>query len=294
MAKPGSKTFSHPSPHGNQRPSNPLKDKIHEIIFEADTPAGLAFDVCLLVAILASILFVCLDTVVPLQKNFGLFFWYMEWFFAILFTIEYLLRLYCVRRPWRYATSFFGIIDLMSFLPTYLIAFISPNTSFVVIRALRLLRVFRIFKLMRLLNEADEMGRAILHARAKIVVFFAVVLISVCIAGTLMYEVENFGIPLEQRANRQFSNIPESIYWAITTMTTVGYGDIVPTTVLGKVVSSMLILLGYSLIIVPTGFVSAEFMSIKKKSVTTRNCQSCATEGHDSDAIYCKYCGEEL
>ena len=294
MVKPGAQSFDQPKPGSKSPPPNPLKDKIHEIIFEADTRAGLIFDVGLLIAILASILLVCLDTVIPLQKRYGEFFWYMEWFFAILFTIEYLLRLYCVRRPWRYATSFFGVIDLISFLPTYLIAFISPGTSFAVIRALRLLRIFRIFKLVWLLNEANEMSQAILNARAKIVVFFSVVLISVCIAGTTMYEIENFGIPLNQRADRNFGNIPESIYWAIITMTTVGYGDIVPTTVLGKVVTSMLILLGYSLIIVPTGFVSAEFLSVKKKTATTRNCQSCASEGHDLDATYCKYCGEEL
>ena len=294
MAKPGSRTFDKPKADPEPGSTNRFKEKIHEIIFEADTPAGMAFDVFLLVAILLSILPVCLDSVESLHQHFGQLFWYMEWFFAILFTIEYALRIYCVRRPWRYVTSFFGIIDLLSFLPTYLIAFISPGTSFAVLRALRLLRVFRIFKLVWLMNEANEMGRAILQARGKIVVFFSVVLISVCMSGTLMYEIENFGVPLEQRSTREFSNIPESIYWAITTMTTVGYGDIVPTTVLGKIVSSMLILLGYSLIIVPTGFVSAEFLTVKKKSVTTRNCQSCSSEGHDADAIFCKYCGEEL
>ncbi|MEE2827510.1 MAG: ion transporter [Planctomycetota bacterium] len=294
MTKPGSRTFDKPKADPDPGSKSHLKEKIHEIIFEADTPAGMAFDVFLLVAILLSILPVCLDSVEPLHQSFGQLFWYMEWFFAILFTIEYLLRIYCVRRPWRYVTSFFGIVDLMSFLPTYLIAFISPGTSFAVLRALRLLRVFRIFKLVWLMNEANEMGHAILQARGKIVVFFSVVLISVCMSGTLMYEIENFGIPLEQRVHREFSNIPESIYWAITTMTTVGYGDIVPTTVLGKIVSSMLILLGYSLIIVPTGFVSAEFLTVKKKSITTRNCQSCANEGHDADAIFCKYCGEAL
>ena len=293
MIKPGEHSFDQPKDRSKGRPTSPLKEKIHEIIFEADTPGGLIFDVCLLVLIFASVLLVCLDTVQSLNHTYGKLFSLLEWGFAILFTIEYLLRLYCVRRPLRYATSFYGIIDLFSFLPTYLIAFISPGTSFAVIRALRLLRIFRIFKLMWFLNEADEMGKAILNARAKVVVFFGVVLITVCIAGTLMYEVENFGIPMEQRQDREFSSIPESIYWAIVTMTTVGYGDIVIQTVLGKVVASMLILIGYSLIIVPTGFVSAEFMAVKK-AATSKNCQSCTSHGHDKDAKYCKYCGEEI
>ena len=270
------------------RSLGPVREKIHEVIFEADTRSGFVFDVSLLVVIVLSVIIVCLDSVQELSEKYEGLFRILEWIFTILFTAEYALRLYCVRRPWRYVISFYGIIDLLSFLPSYLLLFISGAPSFAVIRALRLLRVFRVFKLIYLLGEAEEMGQAIVNARAKVLVFFGFVMIAVCIAGALMYEIESLG-----RESENFRNIPESIYWAIVTMTTVGYGDIVPQTVLGKIVASLLILLGYSMIIVPTGFVSAEFIKAKEH-VTTINCQTCASEGHDLDAVYCKYCGEEL
>ena len=311
------------TPSGNPQPSklpsgkpdnsqvSPFRQRLHEIIFEADDFAGALFDVLLLLAIVASIVVVCLDTVPDIGRvtdekgNYapgpyhGLLS-ILSWGFTIFFTIEYLLRMYCVRRPLKYAVSFWGIIDLMSFLPDYLVLGFSgrfTRGSFTVIRSLRLLRVFRIFKLGWFQHEAEELGDAVWRSRAKITVFITVVLILVTVSGTLMYEIENWqpsksGVS-QPVSTSQFQSIPDGIYWAIVTMTTVGYGDIVPTSVPGKVLSAVLILIGYSLIIVPTGFVSAEIIGHKKTNKTsTRSCPSCITEGHDADAVYCKHCGE--
>lgn len=332
------KPFNKPNPAAPKKPSS-LREKIHEIIFEAETPAGWIFDVLLLVAILASVVLVCLETVESFDKYGDLFF-YLEWFFTIIFTVEYLLRLYCVRRPLRYALSFFGVVDLLAILPAYISMLLASSPSFAVVRAFRLLRIFRIFKLVWFMNEADELFSAMTRARAKIVVFVGVVAISVTVAGTLMYEIENWGsasrvasvdldpdvlelkkAKLQQTAisalegsdfelantsigeiqalegggeKSRFTSIPQSIYWAVVTMTTVGYGDIVPVTTVGKFVAAILILMGYSFIIVPTGFVSAEFVKSKADSGTTHSCPSCITEGHDVDAVFCKYCGEQM
>lgn len=272
---------------------SPWREKIHEIIFEADTPAGAAFDISLLIAIIASVVVICLETVSPYNEQFAdeLFAW--KWGFTILFTVEYFLRLICVRRPLRYMLSFWGIVDLLSFLPDYLLlGGVAKTNAFSVIRSLRLLRVFRIFKLAWFQHEADELGSAVYRSRAKIVVFLTAVLIIVTVTGTLMYEIESNNAP---PGECQFDSIPEGIYWAIVTMTTVGFGDIVPVTTTGKFLSAFLILVGYSLIIVPTGFVSAEIIESKKKTTTsTISCGNCITEGHDADAVYCKYCGSEI
>ena len=270
------------------------------MIFEADTTAGIVFDLLLLLVIVASIVVVSLETVPgvgapnadgsPGRLTTQLRI--LSWVFTGLFTLEYFLRLYCVRKPTRYALSFWGIIDLMAFLPDYLLIFaggLGSRGSFSVIRSLRLLRVFRIMKLSWFQLEAEDLGAAIWRARAKVVVFLTVVMILVTVMGTLMYELEN---ALSDEC--QFTSIPEGIYWAIVTMTTVGFGDIVPTTIAGKILSAILILIGYSLIIVPTGFVSAEVIGARLKKATTINCPSCMTEGHDNDARYCKYCGERL
>ncbi len=278
---------------------SPTREKIHEIIFEADTFWGTVFDVALLLAILASLVIVCWQSVegFGFDKNTNTFqsqaaknLYWISWGFTILFTIEYLLRLYCVRRPTRYATSFWGLIDLFSFLPDYLLIVSGTGRSFSVLRSLRLLRVFRILRLSWFQDEAEELGSAIWRSRAKIVVFLFAVMVIVTMAGTLMYEVEKYG------DDSLFKNIPEGIYWAIVTMTTVGFGDIVPRTTAGKFLSAFVILLGYSLIIVPTGFVSAEIIDSKKrkKNIVARSCSSCVTEGHDEDALYCKYCGEKM
>ncbi len=297
---------------------------------------GLLFDVVLLLAILCSVIVVCLETVESLETRYGDIFVRLEWLFTILFTIEYVLRLYCVKRPLKYATSFFGIVDLLAFLPSYLQLLMGSTPNLAVIRAFRLLRVFRIFKLIWFMKEADELGRAIHRAWGKVVVFLGVVAVSITVAGTLMFAIENrrfdyIDAPekasprrlaelkneiltciddndfdnaesaLEElrgravhRRKSKFNSIPESMYWATVTMTTVGYGDIVPTTTLGKLVAAVLILLGYSLIIVPTGFVSAEFMESKKREMTTQSCPYCMLEVHDRDAIYCRRCGKPL
>ncbi len=314
-------TDKHSTPAGQ---TASLRDNLHTIIFGAETPAGKWFDLMLLLAILLSVIGFCLQSVKSIDARFGNWLHLAEWIFTILFTIEYVLRLYCVHKPLRYATSFWGIIDLLSFLPTYLGLWLTNTPSFVVIRAFRLLRVFRIMKLSWLMSEADELGQAVLNARAKIVVFIAVILISVTIAGTLMYEVENRSVVAAKKdpvnaeqaqaiaeirkqltgaeltvedllsvPKSKFTNIPESMYWATVTMTTVGYGDIVPTTVAGKFIATILIVLGYSLIIVPTGFVSAEFMKVRNK-VSNRACPHCLTEGHAIHARFCQDCGGRL
>lgn len=263
------------------------RDKLYEIIFEADTRAGQLFDIGLLIAILFSVGIVCLETVEDFGQTYSAWFYYAEWAVTILFTIEYILRLICVRRPLGYVTSFYGIVDLVSFLPTY----VGDFGSFAVVRSFRLLRVFRILKLIHLTGEAEDLGSAVWRARGKIIVFLSVVFITVTIAGTAMYEVERY----YNEQETQFTSIPQSIYWAIVTMTTVGYGDIVPETTVGKVLSALLILVGYSLIIVPTGFVSAEAIdNRKRRRITTQTCPYCLAEGHQADAVYCRLCGKAL
>jgi len=269
------------------QPRAPWRDKLYEIIFEADTRAGQLFDVGLLIAVLISVTGVCLETVEDLAEAYGRWFLFVEWTVTVLFTIEYVLRLACARRPFGYVTSFYGIVDLLSILPAYVGGF----GSLAVVRSFRLLRVFRVLKLIQLTSESEDLGSAVWRARGKIVVFLSVVFITVTIAGTAMYEVERLYRPTET----SFTSIPQSIYWAIVTMTTVGYGDIVPQTTLGKMLSALLILVGYSLIIVPTGFVSAEVVeSRKKRRISTQTCSHCLAEGHQSDAVYCRLCGQPL
>lgn len=304
-----------------------LRDRIHEIIFEAQTLPGIIFDLLLLVAIIASIAVISMETVDIFREQWFDQLLLLKWLFTILFTVEYLLRVFCVKKPLKYIFSFWGIIDLISFLPDYILLIVAWNADaeymtshFAVVRSLRLMRVFRILKLSWFQQEADELGNAVWQARGKIVVFLSVVMIIVTVAGTIMYEVENQLAPSKppttefaqnqdptsleaqaqsdsstERPTSQFTSIPTGIYWAIVTMTTVGFGDIVPVTAAGKIISAILILVGYSLIIVPTGFVSAEVLKARNnRKVTTINCSSCITEGHDEDAMYCKYCGENL
>ncbi|HSR66728.1 MAG TPA: ion transporter [Acidobacteriota bacterium] len=267
------------------------RERLYEVIFEADTPAGKWFDVGLLLAIVVSVAAVCLETVDSIERRYGSWLIAAEWFFTGLFTLEYVLRLIAVRSRLGYAFSFYGIVDLIAFLPSYFGLLTGGVTSFAVVRSFRLLRVFRILKLIHLTSESEHLGAAVWRSRAKVVVFLAVVMITVTIAGTAMYEVESFYAGPQS----QFTSIPQSIYWAIITMTTVGYGDIVPTTSLGKVLSALLILVGYSLIIVPTGFVSAEIIeSRRKKGLSTQTCPYCLAEAHQSDAIFCRRCGKPL
>ncbi len=265
------------------------RDRLHEIIFEADTPAGKAFDVALIGAIIVSVGVVVLSTlpgarVDPWRTTFLV----LEWIFTALFTAEYILRLLVVRRPLRYATSFFGIIDLLAILPAFIGLLVPGGERLLVVRTLRLLRIFRVFKLARYLSEATALRRALVQSRHKIAVFLTTVLIVVLIASAIMHIVEG------NAGNAPFDSMPSAMYWAVITMTTVGYGDITPITALGKAVTAALVLVGYSLIIVPTGILTAEMAGAAKRTVTTRACPSCMAEGHDVDAIYCKRCGQPL
>jgi len=266
---------------------NPRKEKIHEIIFEADTPKGKAFDIFLMVMIIASILVVMLESVKGLQEKYHSIFYVLEWIFTIFFTIEYILRLYCVYSPLKYAKSFYGIIDVIAIMPTYLTLVLPGYHTLLVIRALRLLRVFRIFKLAHFLKEGHVIVAALKASRAKITVFLVFILLVVMIMGSVMYLIES-------EHNTGFTSIPQSIYWAIVTLTTVGYGDIAPQTSLGQFVASAIMIMGYVVIAVPTGIVSSELLNQKQLQHNTQVCRYCAEEGHDDDAEYCKYCGEKL
>jgi len=270
----------------------PWREKCYEIIFDAGTNAGRAFDIILLAAILLSVVVVSLETVEEFDK-YDYVFKTIEWVLTALFTIEYVLRLLCVYRVARYTTSFFGVVDLFSILPTYLTLFDLGTRSLVVIRAFRLLRAFRIFKLARMLSEASMMRQAIWDARGKIVVFLATVLIVVTVSGVAMYVIENT-FPSSEEASK-FTSVPQAMYWAIVTMTTVGYGDVVPQTALGKLLAALLIMVGYSLIIVPTGFVSAEMGNARlRRTVSTQVCPHCMAKGHENDAVHCRFCGGKL
>lgn len=267
------------------------RDRLYVIIFEADTRAGQAFDVILLVAILLSILTVSLETVEYFERpSWTRVLESAEWILTILFTAEYVARVISVRKPLSYIFSFFGIIDLLSCLPLYIQWIWNVNSkSLMIVRSIRLLRVFRILKMMRMLREAHSLRDAVWRSRDKIFVFIAVVLVAVTISATLMYQIEH------NVEGSNFTSIPQAMYWAIVTMTTVGYGDIVATTIPGKIITAALILLGYSLIIVPTGFVSAEIQAQKEyPHLTSRACPHCLREGHATDAAFCNRCGESL
>jgi voltage-gated potassium channel len=258
--------------------------RLYEIIFEADTPAGRAFDIALLVCILASVLIIVLESVQEIRQHFSGWFRALEWFFTGIFTVEYVARLWTVPNKRKYFFSFFGIVDLLSILPSYLALFFAGAQSLMVIRSLRLLRIFRIFKLSRYIGEGQNLMRALRSSQHKITVFLVTVLTSVVIMGTLMFLVEG--------PSHGFTSIPKSIYWAIVTMTTVGYGDIAPQTALGQMLASIIMIMGYGIIAVPTGIVSAEMIQMKREeTITTQVCPHCLREGHDHDAVYCKYCG---
>ncbi len=267
--------------------SQRFRERLHEIIFGADTPAGKAFDVALMVLIIASVFAVVLESVNWIHDEYGTWLRAFEWVITISFTIEYLLRLYCVDKPWRYARSFYGIVDLLAILPTYLSLLFPGAQSLLVIRGLRLLRIFRILKLVHFVGEARELMTALRASARKIIVFLGAVLTIVIIVGSAMYLIEG--------EEHGFSNIPLSIYWAIVTMTTVGYGDMAPETPLGKALASLIMILGYGIIAVPTGIVSVELAGVtRKKAVTGRACPGCGAHGHDADAKHCKYCSAEL
>lgn len=265
---------------------NHFRYRMHEIIFEADTPAGKFFDVALLWAILLSLITVMLESVESIDQKYGQILHMIEWGFTILFTIEYIARVVSINRPLKYIFSFMGLIDLMAILPSYLDIFFAGSHYLVTIRTLRLLRVFRIFKLARYLGEANVLMSALRASKPKITVFVVAVLSIVTVTGTLMYQIEG--------AENGFTSIPKSIYWAIVTLTTVGYGDIAPKTILGQFFASALMVTGYAIIAIPTGIVTAELTAKVKQKITTESCPECSLEGHDADADYCKYCGALL
>jgi len=264
-----------------------LRFKLHEIIFEADTASGKAFDVILIIAIILSVLTVMLDSVAGINAVYGGFFNKAEWFFTILFTIEYLLRLICIGRPLKYATSFYGVIDLLAIIPTFISVLVPGSQYLLVIRVLRVLRVFRVLKVVQYVGEAQQLSRAMKASRQKITVFLFLVVTIAVILGSFMYLIEG-------PANG-FTSIPRSVYWAVVTLTTVGYGDVSPKTPYGMMLASVIMIMGYSIIAVPTGIVTAELgRAAARGKVTTRACLECSAEGHELDALYCKFCGRRL
>lgn len=262
------------------------RHKLHEVIYESHTPAGKAFDVALLICIVISIIVVMLDSVPMLHSRYSQTFFIVEWCFTVLFTIEYILRLICVRKPLLYATSFLGMIDLMAIIPSYLSIILVGAQSLLVVRSLRLLRIFRIFKLPHFLSEMHSLGMAMRASLKKIAVFMLVVLMLVIILGSVMYLVEG--------PENGFFSIPESIYWAVVTLTTVGYGDISPVTPLGKFIATFVMFIGYGIIAVPTGIVTSEMIGVNSKEEHKEACPQCGREGHDKDAVFCKWCGGKL
>ncbi|MEZ4688799.1 MAG: ion transporter [Ignavibacteria bacterium] len=272
----------------SESPQTPWRHKIHEVIFEADTPSGKWFDIILIICIILSVLAVMLDSVQAIRLDYGEALNYAEWVFTILFTIEYILRLVSVIRPLSYAGSFFGIVDLLAILPSYISLFYPGGQYLVVIRLLRILRIFRVLKLVQYVGESRLLLQALKASRRKITIFIFTVMTIVTILGSLMYLIEG--------EENGFTSIPKSIYWAIVTLTTVGYGDITPQTILGQFVSVIIMLLGYGIIAVPTGIVTVEmtqaFKSVRAKGI--RACRGCGADNQDEDAVYCKYCGEKL
>ncbi|KIE19041.1 ion transporter [Vibrio sinaloensis] len=267
-------------------PRNSLRHHLYIIIFGSHTKAGRAFDLALIVAIVSSLIVLLLESIPSIRSVWGAQLKYLEYTFTALFTIEYILRLYCSPKPSAYAKSFYGVVDLLAILPTYL-AFFFPSAAFMgVIRALRIMRIFRVLKLVRYLQDSNLLLRSLLMARRKIFIFFSTVAILVTIFGALIYVIEG--------PKNGFTSIPQSIYWAIVTITTVGYGDLIPQTALGKAIASVTMLLGYSILAVPTGIITAELNQEMNSHKSLVKCPNCSQSGHEADALYCKYCGSEL
>lgn len=264
-----------------------MRKSLYKIIFEADTWEGKLFDLLLMLSILISVLVVMLDSVHEIDVVWGEQLHHLEWFFTILFTVEYLLRLYCIDSPIRYATGFFGVVDLLAVMPTYLSLFIPGTQNLIVIRFLRILRIFRVLKFVQYMGEANLLVAALKESRQKITVFLFSISTLVVILGSFMYMIEH-------HPGTEFTSIPTSVYWAIVTMTTVGYGDISPETFLGRAMASLIMVIGYSIIAVPGGIVTAAMIKVKNKGLSSKVCDHCSTEGHDRDAKCCKYCGDKL
>lgn len=267
-------------------PRKSIKHHLYVIIFGTHTRAGRAFDIALIIAIITSLLVLILESLPSVMTEWSRELRYIEYTFTAIFTVEYLLRLYCSTKPKSYATSFYGVVDLLAILPTYLAIFF-PGASFMgVVRLLRVMRIFRILKLVRYLQDSNILLRSLLMARRKILIFFSTVGILVTIFGALIFVIEG--------PHNGFTSIPKSIYWAIVTITTVGYGDMVPQTHLGKAIASLTMLLGYSILAVPTGIITAELSNEMNAHKQLVKCPNCNRSGHDSDAMHCKHCGSEL
>lgn len=265
---------------------SPLQQKMYTIIFGTETPAGKRFDMVLIYAICLSVLAMLLESVNEIAQRFGLLLDVLEWTFTVLFTLEYMVRIYCTPNRWRYISSFYGIVDLLAILPSYLGIFFSDMSYLLIIRLLRVLRVFRVLKLARYISEANVLIRAMSMSRRKIFIFFTSVLVLATIFGSLMFLVEG--------PEHGFTSIPKSIYWTIVTITTVGYGDITPQTVLGQIIASAAMLTGYSIIAVPTGILTAELATEIQRDRNLRTCVGCNTMGHDQDALFCRKCGQRF
>lgn len=259
---------------------------LYEVIFGTDTSMGKVFDLTLIAAILASVFIVLLDSFEHAHTGYGQLFWQIEIGFTLLFTLEYFLRLYCSPNTRNYALSFYGIIDFLSVLPTYLALFFPGMSSLMVIRLLRILRIFRILRLLKYISEANILVRALWQSRRKVLFFFCTLQILAIIYGCMMYVIEG--------PQNGFTNIPQSIYWAVVTITTVGYGDITPHTTLGQMLAALVMMTGYAIIAVPTGIFTAELAVEINREKNNRNCQNCERSGHDANAEYCKHCGASL
>jgi voltage-gated potassium channel len=270
----------------DQKPAAGWRRRLFEVVFESDTRAGRVFDLALIWAILASVATVVLESIASVRARYGHALTAAEWAFTLLFSAEYLLRLACVRRPARYATSFLGVVDLLAVAPTYLSLLVPGSQALVVVRVLRVLRIFRVLKLTAYLRESRVLADALWAGRRKIGVFLFAVLTLLVIVGSLMYLIEG--------ESNGFTDIPTSIYWAVVTLTTVGYGDIAPKTAVGRALSAAVMILGYSIIAVPTGIVTAELTRAGRVPAGEAGCPACGATGHDADARFCKYCGAGL
>lgn len=266
---------------------HPIRKKIFVIIFGADTPAGRAFDIGLIISVILSVLVVTLESVNSLKSQYDAIFYFLEWFFTILFSFELILRLVSVEKKSHYIFSFYGIVDIISVLPAYLTFFFPGLQSFAVIRALRILRIFRILKLKRYIMAGDTLTEALNQSKPKIIVFLGTVTTIVFVMGAVMYLVEG--------SENGFTSIPKGVYWAIVTMTTVGFGDVVPHTPLGQFISSLLMIMGYGVIAVPTGLVTADIVAHKMTNKDyTIACPECQKVGHEEQAKFCNHCGHEF
>ncbi len=273
------------------RQQTPLQSQVYTVIFGTETPLGKWFDIGLIVVILSSVLVIMLDSITELHISYGRMFLQIEWGFTLLFTVEYLVRLWCTPNRRAYVLSLYGVVDLLALLPTYVSILLPQAAPLLVIRLLRILRIFRVLRLLSLLREANELAGALQRSARKVFVFFTMMIILATIFGCLMYVLEG--------PQHGFDNIPQSIYWAIVTVTTVGYGDMIPATPIGRAIASLGMLIGYAVIAVPTGIVTAELTSLQietRNRVTreSRNCSTCATVERDPSAHYCRACGSHL